>query len=404
MSHELNRTLSLPLLVFYGVGTILGAGIYVLVGKVAGYSGMYVVVSFLIASILASFSAFSYAELSERFPKSAGEAIYIEEGFKVRYLPGIVGLLIVLMGSVSTATLMHGFVGYLNVFVNWPTDLVIICVTIFMLGIVVWGIGQSVWIAAAMTVAEIIGLLIIIWVARDSFGQLAVRSSELLPPMDGMVWTGIMLGAFVAFYAYIGFEDIVNVAEEVKQPEKNLPRAIIIALVVTTFFYILIAIVSVLNLSPKQLAGSDAPLAMLYQETTGQAPTVISIISLVSVLNGALIQIIMASRILYGMGRKGWLPEHFGRVHSLTRTPIIATLIVGVLILIFSLILPLLSLAKLTSFITLTIFSLVNLALWRIKLAGNEGVKFIVPLWVPICGFFCSATFLIFQLGHFIRG
>lgn len=193
-------------------------------------------------------------------------------------------------------------------------------------------------------------------------------------------------------------------AEEVTAPERNLPRAIIVALVVTTIFYILVAMISILMVAPQQLADSDAPLAMLYQQTTGRQPIVITFISLVSVLNGALIQIIMASRVLYGMGRQGWLPTHLGRVHGATRTPIIATLIVGSLILMFSLILPLLSLAKLTSFITLTIFSLINLALWRIKIRdGSSTIKFTVPLWVPVCGFFSSSAFLLFQIFYILN-
>jgi amino acid transporter len=401
-SYELNRRLSLPLVVFYGIGTILGAGIYVLVGKVAAYAGMYAVMSFLIASVLAAFTAFSYAELAHRFPRSAGEAVYIQQGFQRRYLSTMVGLMIVLMGSVSSATMLHGFVGYLKVFVDWPATPVMIGLLVLMLVIAIWGIAQSVWIASVMTLAEIFGLLMILWVAGDSVTQLAERGGELIPPMDGMAWSGILLGAFVAFYAFIGFEDIVNVAEEVKQAESNLPRAIIISLLVTTLFYILIAMVSILTIAPPQLAASDAPLAMIYQQATGRPPTVISLISLASVINGALIQVIMASRILYGMGRQGWLPGRFGSVYGLTRTPLIATLAVGILILTFSLVLPLLSLAKLTSFITLTIFSLINLALWRIKRRTNEGVKFVVPLWVPICGFFCSTIFLLYQLGHFL--
>lgn len=402
-THELKRVLSLPLVTFYGIGTILGAGIYVLIGKVAGYAGMYALISFLLASILAGFSAFSYAELSARFPKSAGEAVYIEQGFHRRHLSTLVGLLIVLVGIVSTATLVHGFVGYLKVFVDWPDAWVIIAVAALMVAIVIWGIGQSVWIATLMTIAEIAGLLIIIWVARDGFLQLPIRGSELLPGLDEDIWVGILLGAFVAFYAFIGFEDIVNVAEEVKEPERNLPRAIIIALVVTTFFYIVIAMVSILVVTPQQLAASDAPLAMLYQQVTGQHPTVITFISLASVLNGALIQIIMASRVLYGMGRQGWLPLRLGSVHGVTRTPIVATLTVGALIPLFALLLPLLSLAKLTSFITLSIFSLINLALWRIKQRdGSKAARFVIPYWVPVCGFFSSAAFLLFQIFYFL--
>lgn len=400
---ELKRSLSLPLLSFYGIGTILGAGIYVLVGKVAGYAGMYALASFLVASLLAGFSAFSYAELSTRFPNSAGEAVYIQQGFQRRHLSTLTGLLIVLLGTVSTATLVHGFIGYLKVFIDWPDTVVIITVIVLMIAIAVWGIAESVWIASLMTVAEIAGLLLILWVARDGFGQLPLRGSELVPGLDSGVWVGILLGAFVAFYAFIGFEDIVNVAEEVNEPQRNLPRAIIIALVVTTTFYILITMVSILMSTPQQLAGSDAPLAMLYQHVTGRPPTAITLISLASVLNGALIQIIMASRVLYGMSRQGWLPAQLGRVHRVTRTPLIATLAMGGLITLFALVLPLLSLARLTSFITLTIFSLINLALWRIKRRdGNAGANFVVPLWIPAGGFCCSVGFLLFQIFHFV--
>ena len=400
---QLKRSLSLSLVSFYGIGTILGAGIYVLVGKVAGYAGMYTLFSFLIASILAGFSAFSYAELAVRYPKSAGEAVYIQQSFGRPFLSKLIGLMIVFVGVVSTATLVHGFVGYLNVFVQWPAWWVIIGLIAIMLLVAIWGIGESVIIAALMTVGEIIGLLIILWVARDGFSLFPTKVAETLPPMDATIWAGILVGAFVAFYAYIGFEDIVNVAEEVREPQINLPRAIIISLVVTTVFYLAVALVSIMMMPPAQLAQSDAPLALLYQITTGQHPTVITIISLVSVLNGALIQIIMASRVLYGMSRQGWLPKQLGMVHPRTRTPIIASLIVGGLILFFALILPLLSLARLTSFVTLIIFALINLALWRLKRCSDEKSTFTVPLWVPVLGFICSSAFVLFQIYYVIQ-
>ena len=405
LEPQLKRSLSLTLVTLYGIGTILGAGIYVLVGKVAGYAGMYTLLAFLLASIVAGFSAFSYAELSVRYPKSAGEAVYVQQGFQRRHLSMLVGLLIVLMGAVSTATLVHGFVGYLKVFVQWPDVLVIVAVIIIMCAIVIWGISESVFIAALMTIAEIIGLLIILWVAREGFSILPARVEELVPPLQGEVWFGILLGAFVAFYAFIGFEDIVNVAEEVREPQRNLPRAIILALVITTLFYILVALVSILVMPPAELADSDAPLAMLYERMTGQHPTVITVISLVSVLNGVLIQIIMASRVLYGMSRQGWLPRHVGLVHAVTRTPVVSITMVGSLTMMFALLLPLLSLAKLTSFITLTIFSLINLALWRIKFRDKTTPSgFTVPLWVPVCGFITSGALLLFQFIYILSG
>jgi len=394
--NELVRRLSLPLLVFYGIGTILGAGIYVLVGKVAGEAGFNTPFAFLCASILAGFSAFSYAELAARFPRSAGEAIYIEEGFGIHLLSKSVGLMIVLVGVVSTATLAHGFAGYLNVFFNFPHNLVVLCVVLSVGAICVWGIGQSVTIAAIMTIVEIIGLLIIIYVGRDSFAQVPEQLPTLIPSFEPSVWAGIVMGSFVAFYAYLGFEDIVNVAEEAINPRINIPLAIIISLIVTTIFYVLISVIAVILISPTELAQSDAPLAMLYEKTTGQSPWVITVISLISVINGALIQVIMASRVLYGMSRKQWLPETVGKINRVTRTPVNATILVMVAVVCFALIFPLLSLAKITSFITLVIFMLINFALLKIKKTQKEYVGFTVPILVPLFGGIFTLLFVAY--------
>ena len=397
-TEELKRAINLPLLAFYGIGTILGAGIYVLVGKVAGYAGMYTPFAFLLAAVLAGFSAFSYAELSVRFPKSAGEAIYIQEGLHYQPLSVIVGLLIVLIGMTSCATLITGLTGYAREFILLPDFIIIIATILIMGAIVAWGIGESVFIATLMTIIEILGLVIILWVARDGFSALPARIGELAPGMDLVTWGGVLLGSFVAFYAFIGFEDIVNVAEEVKSVERNLPRAIIIALVVTTVFYILVSLVSVLVVTPAQLAASDAPLAFIYQTMTGSDNKLIAVISVVSILNGALIQIVMASRVLYGMSRRKWLPAFFGYVHHRRRTPLKSTVIVTAVILLLALVLPLLSLAKLTSFITLTIFTLINLSLLMIKLRKEQSPGFSVPIWVPLSGFLLTVSFLVYQL------
>ena len=395
---ELKRSITLPLLSFYGIGTILGAGIYVLIGQVAGYAGLFTPWSFLVASILAGLSAFSYAELAARFPKSAGEAVYIQESFHRPPLSLFIGLMIVSVGTISSATLIHGLLGYLAHFVAWPDTLVIVLTIAVLGGIVIWGIGESVLIASLMTVFEMLGLVIIIWVARAGFAQLPAQLPGMLPPLDAVAWSGILLGAFVAFYAFIGFEDMVNVAEEVIQPQKNLPRGIIIALLVTTAFYIVVAVVSVLAVPPAVLAQQAAPLAYIYQHTTGRAPWLISLIGVTSIINGVLIQIVMASRILYGMSRNRWLPNWLGIVHPRTRTPINATLVVMFIVLGFALCLPLLSLAKLTSFISLSIFTLINLALLRIKRRGERSPTINIPVWVPVCGCGFSLVFLAYQI------
>ena len=393
---ELIRRLSLPLLIFYGIGTILGAGIYVLVGKVAGEAGFYTPFSFMLASLLAAFSAFSYAELAARFPRSAGEAIYIEEGFGVKQFSIAVGLMIVSVGIVSVATLAHGFAGYLNVFFEIPEPVIIISLVLFVGLVCGWGISQSVIIASVMTIVEIIGLLIILYVGRDAFILVPAKIPEMIPPLDASIWAGIFMGSFIAFYAYLGFEDIVNVAEEAIKPRINIPRAIIISLVVTTIFYILISVVAIVLVSPQELALSNAPLAMLYEITTGQSPVVITIISLISVINGILIQVIMASRVLYGMSRKQWLPEKIGEINKTTHTPLIATTIVIGFILFFALSFPLLSLAKITSFITLNVFMLINFALLKLKYSKKEHDGFTVPLWVPLVGGVSTLLFILY--------
>lgn len=210
------------------------------------------------------------------------------------------------------------------------------------------------------------------------------------------------MGAYIAFYAFVGFEDIVNVAEEVVDPVKNVPRAVVISLVVTTVFYIIISIACVVTISPEKLATSDAPLAMIYEQQTGRSPIFIALISLLSVINGALIQLVMASRILYGMSHQGWIPSILGHVNAVTQTPIIATSIIASIILVLVLWLPLLSLAKLTSLVTLIVFSLVNLALLVIKLKGEKHEAFSTPIWVPFTGFIACGGFVIFQLYQMI--
>jgi len=272
-----------------------------------------------------------------------------------------------------------------------------------MTTVVIWGIGESVLIASIMTIVEILGLLIIIWVARDSFSLVADNAPEIFKLDDSVIWAGILLGAFVAFYAFIGFEDMVNIAEEVKQPETTLPLGIIIALLVTTLFYFIVALVSILSVAPAEFAQSDRPLALIYQIKTQSDPYFIAFISIISIFNGALIQLIMASRILYGMSRRDWLPPVFSYVNKTTRTPIPAILTISIAVLLLALFLPLLSLAKLTSYITLTIFTLINLSLLKIKLRCGASPGFQVPMWVPIAGALFCSLFLAYQLIRFFQ-
>jgi basic amino acid/polyamine antiporter, APA family len=221
---------------------------------------------------------------------------------------------------------------------------------------------------------EVGGLLLILWITAPAWQQLPTVVSEAKPGFSSAALGGLFGGAFLAFYAYVGFEDMVNVAEEVKNPQRNMPIAILLALAIATVLYILVAISSLLVLNPQELGRSDAPLASIYETVTGNSPWLISLVSLFAVINGALIQIIMGSRVCYGLARQNRLPDYIGRVNSKTRTPINATLLVSLIILIAALILPIETLANTTTYLLLIVFSLVNLALVRIKL-GKGAVE-----------------------------
>ncbi len=401
MPVTLKRSLSPLLITFYGLGTILGAGIYVLVGEVAATAGLYTPLAFLIASFVAAFSAFSFAELSSRFPKSAGEALYTQEAFGRRLLSTTVGILVITIGVISAATMSRGFTGYLHIFIDVP-DWLALCCLIIGLGLVAcWGISESVTTISLITSIELFGLLYILWIGSDSLAQLPARLPEMIPPWEPTSWVAVVSGAFLAFYAYIGFEDMVNVAEEVRNPQTNMPLAIISCLVITSLLYIAVALVALLSLPLENLAGSHAPLALLYQYKTGNAPTLITLISLFAVSNGALVQIILGARVLYGLSSQGWLPESLGRVNPRTRTPLRATFLVTSLILIMALWLPLVTLARLTSLVTLAVFACINMALIVIK--GRDPRpenSMIVPIWVPWIGFFISCSMIIMELGR----
>lgn len=401
---ELRRTLSLPLLCFYGLGTILGAGIYVLIGEVAGVAGMWAPLAFLTAALVAGFTALSYAELSSRIPKSAGEAAYLQKAFGLKLIAGCAGWGVVTTGIVSAATVTRGFVGYLEVFVDLPETPVIIVTLLLMGGLAIWGVGQSVIAASIVTALEVFGLIFVIALAGHHLGDVPDRWEELLPPVSLHGWNQILLGGYLAFFAFIGFEDIVNLAEEAQEPRRNLPRAILFCLVVSTSFYIIVALIAVLALPPEQLADQKAPLAEILSQRGDWARVTISLISMVAVINGALIQIIMASRVVYGMAQVNLAPRVLGDVHPVTQTPVKGTLLVTAIIIILAVGFPLVGLAKATSTVTLIVFALVNAALWKIKCSkGKEPESQPVhhyPIWIPVVGLILCLAALILQFWH----
>ncbi|MFY0610380.1 MAG: amino acid permease [Hyphomicrobiaceae bacterium] len=395
----LKRSLTLPLIVLYGLGVTIGAGIYVLVGATAGVAGVYAPFAFVLAALVMLPSACSFAELVGRLPVSAGEAAYVRAGFGSQNLSVIVGLMVVSAGTVSAAAICLGSVGYIRQFIDLPGAVLIPAVVALMTLVGAWGVRESVTFAAVMTMIEIVGLLVVI--AGGFMGASSVATIDVTPLPDGMtlmqIGFGIMSGGVLAFFAFIGFEDLVNMAEETREPGRTLPRAIFLTLIISTSLYVLISIVAVLNVPVPQLASAEAPLSLVFERTTGASPATISAIAIIATLNGVIVQIIMGSRVLYGLSQQGSLPAVFGYVHPVTRTPLFATGLIGALVLVLAIFIPLKGLAELTSQITLTVFALVNLSLWNIKRRGDPvpaGV-FVNPQWVPVVGMICCGLFLI---------
>jgi amino acid transporter len=393
---QLSRTLGPLTVTFYGLGTIVGAGIYVLLGSVAGLAGGFLPYSFLIAGLIAGLTAMSYAELSARLPECAGAAVYIEAAWHHSKLSATIGWLLVLTGIVSASAIANGFVGYLNEFIT-VNRVVAISSLILILGIIATlNMQASAILVFAVTLLEVFGLVLVVFYAWTTEPTAALPMAET-QPIDSTVVFGVMLGSFVAFYAFIGFEDMVNVVEEVKNPRQNLPIAILVAVASATVLYMLVAVSALRVLPAEQLAASDAPLSALMA-ASGGSRRIIAMISLIAVINGALVQIIMASRVLYGMATSAMIADFFARVNPVTHTPINSTLIIIGLILVFALSLPITQLAQLTSFIMLVIFSLVNLALIQIKRRATIIYGgFQVPLAVPVLGAATTAILLLFQ-------
>lgn len=395
-NKPLKRTLTLPLMVLYGLGTTIGAGIYALVGELASIAGYLAPASFLLAAFTAGLTAVSFAELSSRYPRAAGVALYIKQASGSNKLSMTAGLLVILAGVVSAAALVNGFIGYLGEFIQMDRlpIITIVCVSLGLLA--AWGIAESVTIASIVTLVEIGGLLMVVFVSRSGFSELPVYWPQLIPSFDMVSWGLMSSGVFLAFYAFIGFEDMIDVAEEIKDVRHNLPRAIMLTLAITTLIYMLVMVVAILSMPIASLSHSDAPLAALYQHHQGGSASVITVIALFAIINGALIQLIMASRVMYGMASRGQLPVILCKVYEKTRTPIIATVVAAILIFIFAVIGRLAILAETTSVIMLIIFAGVNLSLIVLKRRDPRPTDaMIFPTWIPYLGFVVCSGFVL---------
>ena len=392
MTDALKRRIGPGLLTAYGVGVMVGAGIYVLIGAVAAEAGVWAPLSFLLAGLIAAPTALSYAEFSTRLPEAAGEALYVEKGLQLPYLGLLVGLAIVMAGTVSAAAVLRGGAGYLISVTDLPSTATILTMGVLLIAVAIFGVLESLLLAALFTAVEVLGLAMVVFA-----GFTATPSVDFAMPAE-IVWSGVAGAAVLAFFAFIGFEDIVNMAEETSEPERNLPRAILWSLVITSLLYALVAFAAVRAVPLADLGQSEQPLALVWSTTIGGTAAFLSIIAVAAALNGVLAQIVMASRVLYGLGKRHDTLRIFHHAHRRFGTPAFATCLIGAGVLLGAVFLNVADLAEATSALLLSVFVLVNGALIAMK-RQTPDAAFRVPMAVPVFGMLAALAGLSVTFG-----
>jgi amino acid transporter len=373
---------------------MVGAGIYALVGAVAGAADTLAPLAFLLAAILAATTAATFAELSGRLPSAAGAAAYVQHAFGSPRLGRLVGLLMLGSAVVSAGVMFGAFSGYAGEFLDLPGWCGALLLAALVGGLAAWGIAQSVAVVAAVTVLEVGALLVVV-----VGGLLHETSAPVGRPVSTAGLGGVLSGAVLAFYAFVGFEDVVTTAEETRNPRRTVPLAIGLAMIVTAALYGAIALVAVRAADPSQLAASPAPMALLFETVTPWPGDVLSGVAMLAISNGALVQVIMATRVLYGLAELGTLPRRLASVHPRTQTPLTLTAAVVAAVLLASLSLPLEALARITTCLLLGVFTLVNAALLRLRQdPGTPRAPFRIPSAVPWLGAASSAALALVGL------
>ncbi len=400
-NYKLKKSLGLLETTFYGIGIILGAGIYAIIGEGAGVAQGSLWISFIIAAIIGSFTGLSYAELASRYPKDAAEYNYTKKAFNKRYLAFVVAWIMVFVGIVSAATVSLGFAGYFAVLFGSPVVLVAVAL-ILLLSLLSWiGIKESAKFNILSTLIEMGGLVIIILIGISIAGSEGISSDILKMPDTG--FAGIMAAVGLIFFAYIGFEDMANMAEEVKNPKKTIPKALVISIVITTVLYILVSIFAISSVGWETLSKSDAPLATIAEKGLGQNGIVLmSVIALFATANTVLIILIVVSRILYGLSSQGVLAKACSAVGK-RGTPHFSILFVCFATIAFALIGNIKTVASLTDVGIFIVYIAINISLIKIRMSEKKASKkhFRSPVNIgrfPLLALFglMSAGFMLF--------
>lgn len=386
---RLKQKITGPLLFLFILGDVLGAGIYALMGELSGEVGGALWLPMVLALVLALFTAGSYAELVTKYPKAGGAAIFAERAYGKPLISFLVGFCMIASGVTSAAGLALAFAGdYLRSFLDVPAIPAAMVFLALVAALNARGISESVKSNVVMTIVELSGLVIVVVAVAIMVGGGGGDASRLGELPDGANPALAALGgAIIAYYSFVGFETSANVAEEVTQPSKLYPRALFGALATAGVVYLLVAIASSITLSPDELGDSSGPLLAVVSATGVPIPEVVfSAIALIAVANGALLTMIMASRVSYGMAEQGLLPPVLGRVLPKRRTPWVAIVSTTVVAMLLTLVGDLATLAETVVLLLLFVFLSTNIAVLVLRRDHVEHKHFRVWTAVPVLG------------------
>jgi basic amino acid/polyamine antiporter, APA family len=400
----LHRVMGPGLLLLFIVGDILGTGIYALTGQVAKQVGGVVWLPFLVAFVIALITAFSYLELVTKYPKAAGAALYTHKAFGIHFVTFLVAFAVMCSGITSASTASRAFAANFSSGFGLGLESFGITLTglLFMAVVAIVnfrGVGESVKANVVLTCVELTGLLIIIvigvWAIGAGQGDVSRALTFEAPGDRGMFWS-VIAATTLAFFAMVGFEDSVNMAEECKDPSRIFPKVLLTGLLVTGLIYILVSISAITLVPAAELGEGETPLLKVVSAGAPGFPLgVFGIITMFAVANSALINMLMASRLVYGMSREGVLPPILGRVHRSRRTPYIAIAFTSLLA--FGLItfvgaVP--ALGGTTALLLLGVFTMVNIAVLVLRKDKVDHPHFRSPTILPVLGAI-SCAFLV---------
>ena len=349
---SLHRVLGLVEVTAGGIGIIIGAGIYVLLGEATAHAGPLVWVAFLMAAILSALTGLSYAELSSMFPSAAGEYEYTRQAMP-EWVAFIVGWTMILGLVVAAATVSIGFARYLGYFVDVSARWASVGLLAAVACVAVLGVKQSARLTVGLSAVQVGGLVLVAAIGLPHVGDVDLFSGPGLG--------GVLGAAALVFFAFIGFDEVITLAEETCDPTRTVPRALLLALGLSTVLYVAVAVAAVSVLGAGPLAASPRPLADVMAHDLGdRGATVVAAIAVITTTNTTLLALTAASRVMYGMAKAGAMPRAFGRVHPARRTPTRAISAVAIVAAAFAIFGDFTVIAAVTDFAVYIVFVAVN--------------------------------------------